>query len=166
MKKFAVFCGMLLLLVVGVSAQEKDRGSSQEFQREEEMLKNLMESGKFEFLAETVFPMGQPPKNIVGEDYSISFSSEKITSVLPFYGSAHRGMILGKDKGMRFHGQPENFHIERRNEGYEISATVKTRDDVFRISLTAKSLGNASLSISSNNRSTISYQGEIVAPSE
>ena len=81
---------------------------------------------------------------------------------MPFYGRAYSGMAYGRDKGMRFKGKPEDFIITNTEKGYEINANVKGENDTYVISITAGNSSFATLSISSNDRGTISYQGEIV----
>ncbi len=124
-------------------------------------LGNLLNSKNFEFIANTVFPTTGSPKNLVGSGYSVTFSPEMIISNLPFYGRAYSGMALSRDKGMRFKGKPEDFTVENNNE-YQINATVNGENDTYEISMSVGESGFATLAISSNDRGTISYQGEVV----
>lgn len=121
----------------------------------------LLASQKFEFIANTMFPLGQPSKNLVGNDYSVIFSPEKLVSNLPYYGVAHRGMALGRDKGMRFQGEPNDYSITESGNGYLVTAMVKTDNDSFSISMEVSTSGYATLSIDSKNREAVSYQGEV-----
>ena len=121
----------------------------------------LLDSENFEFIANTMFPMGQPSKNLVGSDYSVSFSPKMILSDLPFSGVAHRGMGVGRDKGMRFQGKPMDFSIIHSEKEYHVTASVKTDDDSFDISMDVSKTGYATLTIESKNRESVSYQGEI-----
>lgn len=122
---------------------------------------DLLTSQDFEFIANTMLPMGQPSKNLVGNDYSVTFSPEKIVSALPYYGVAHRGVGMGRDKGMRFEGEPKDFLISNSKNEYRVSAVVKTENDSFSISMEVSKSGYATLIINSKNRESISYQGEV-----
>lgn len=142
--------------------------SAQETDIKENTIKNavatggiadLLNSKTFEFIAKTMYPTSGTPKNLVGSGYSLSFSPEMIISNLPFYGRAYSGMAIKPDKGMRFKGKPKDFSIEKNNE-YQVN-TIVNNGDTFRISLSVSDSGNATLSISSNNRETITYQGEV-----
>ena len=124
---------------------------------------DLLASQNFEFIANTMFPMGQPSKNLVGDGYSVTFSPEKIVSDLPYYGVAHRGMGVGRDKGMRFEGEPIDFAITRSKNEYRATAVVKNDTDSFFITVEVSNSGYATLNIDSKNRETISYQGEVRA---
>lgn len=123
----------------------------------------LLNSKSFEFIANTAIPLSGPTKNLVGSNYSITFSPEMVISNMPFYGRAYSGMIMGRDKGMRFKGVPENFTLINSKNGYEVTTSVKGENDTYVISISTGNSGFATLSISSNDRGTISYQGEIIS---
>ena len=83
---------------------------------------------------------------------------------MPFFGRAYSAVAYGNDTGFSFKGKPEKFTTEKSKRSFQINALVKGEADIFRLFLSVGSEGSASLSISSDNRSTISYQGEIFAP--
>ena len=121
----------------------------------------LMISKTFEFMAITAYPLSQSPKNLSGSNYSISFTPTEISSHLPFYGTGHGGMALKRDKGFRFKGTPKDFIVKQTERGYEVSALVTDENDVFSISLSVSNSRTATLSISTNNRSSMSFFGEV-----
>lgn len=156
----ALFC----FIFGNVSAQEKDKKSQEIVEADMGRVESLLHSKSFEFKANTVTPASGAPKNLVGSGYSVTFSPEQIISNLPFYGRAYSGMRMGKDKGMKFQGKPENFNIEK-DERFQVS-TVVNDSDVYEISMSVSNSGYATLTITSNARGTISYQGEIVKTSK
>ncbi|WP_310991054.1 DUF4251 domain-containing protein [Aequorivita marina] len=162
MKIYSILPVFLLCLVLGsVSAQEKNINANPEKENKvTNPIATLLNSGSFEFIANTVLPTTGATKNLVGSDYSVTFSPEMINSNLPFYGRVNSGITIGRDKGMRFQGEPENFKIENKKE-YQITTTVKD-GDTYDIFLAVSKTGNATLSINSDKRETITYHGEIV----
>jgi hypothetical protein len=94
----------------------------------------------------------------------MKFHTDLIDSYMPFFGQAYSGVGYNNDTGMSFTGKPDKYNVEKKGDSYEIEVQVKGQNDVFRIYGNVGIDGNASLSISSNNRSTISYQGAISAP--
>src|SRR5690554_1404470 len=126
-----------------------------------EPLTTRLDSTNFESLPNTMLPMAQASKNLVGSEYSVRFSQEMIVSDLPYYGVAHRGKGVGRDKGMRFQGRPTDFSVQDSEKGYQINASVKTDDDRFDISMHVSKSGYATLTIESKNRESISYDGEV-----
>lgn len=133
-----------------------------ETEKTQSSIETLLNSQSFEFIANTAIPLSGPTKNLVGSNYSITFSPEMVISNMPFYGRAYSGMTMGRDKGMRFKGVPENFTLINSKNGYEVTTSVKGENDTYVISITTGNSGFATLSISSNDRGTISYQGEII----
>ncbi|MEH6764907.1 MAG: DUF4251 domain-containing protein [Aequorivita antarctica] len=162
MKTSNLLVAVLFYFILGSAlAQEKDiKASTSQETENTSNIENLLNSKTFEFVANTAFPTSGTPKNLVGSGYSVSFSPEKIVSNLPFYGRAYGGMALGRDKGMRFQGNPKNFTIEKNKE-YKVNTTVNDEGNTYVIALSVNDSGYASLTISSNDRGAISYQGEV-----
>lgn len=161
MKTYNILFAVMSCFILGsVSAQENKTISEEAIVSHSDSIEGLLKSQSFEFIAKTVYPLSGSPKNVVGSDYSVTFSPEMVVSNLPFFGRAYSGMKMGRDKGMRFKGKPENFQIEKA-EAYQVSTLVND-GDTYKISLSLSNSGNATLTISSNSRGTISYQGDIV----
>ena len=157
MKALRIFSALFVLFIFGsAAAQEKT-------EKAKSSIEELLNSKNFEFIANTAIPLSGPTRDLVASNYSITFTPEMVISNMPFYGRAYSGMALGRDKGMRFEGKPENFTVTNAKKGYEVSTEVKGENDTYFISITTGHAGFATLSISSNDRGTISYQGEIVS---
>ncbi len=157
MKTLRIFYALSVLFIFGsASAQDKT-------EKAKSSIETLLNSKNFEFIANTAIPLSGPTRDLVGSNYSITFTPEKVISFMPFYGRGYSGMAYGRDKGMRFEGKPENFTVTNAKKGYEITATVKGESDTYVISISAGNSSFATLSISSDDRGTISYQGEIVS---
>lgn len=156
MKAFRIFYTLLVLFIFGSATAQV------EIEKAPNSIETLLNSKNFEFIANTMIPMSGGTKNLVGSNYSITFTPEMIVSNMPFYGRAYSGMALNRDKGMRFKGKPESFIITNTEKGFDINAEVNGENDTYFISITAGNSGFATLSISSNDRGTISYQGEII----
>ena len=82
---------------------------------------------------------------------------------MPFFGRAFN-VAYGGDGGIKFEGVPKNVKLEKKKKGYTINATVKGNNDVYNLMFYVFFDGSATLSINSNNRAPISYNGEISAP--
>ncbi len=157
MKALRIFSTLFVLFIFGnATAQEKT-------EKAKSSIEELLNSKSFEFIANTAIPLSGATRDLVGSGYSITFSPEMVVSNMPFYGRAYSGMNMGRDKGMRFKGIPENFTVVNSKNGYEVSTKVKGENDTYVILITTGNSGFATLSISSNDRGTISYHGEIVS---
>ncbi|QQX75467.1 MULTISPECIES: DUF4251 domain-containing protein [Aequorivita] len=161
-KRIFLFIALFCFTLSSLNAQNKTTKTQPTAETEQTQTEILLNSKNFEFIANTAIPLSGPTKNLVGSNYSITFTPEMVTSNMPFYGRAYSGMIMGRDKGMRFKGKPEDFIITSAKNGYNVTTTIKGETDIYVISISVGYSSFATLSISSNDRGTISYQGEIV----
>jgi hypothetical protein len=159
---------VLFFVIFAISgfAQEKSRKQIKEEAKieKQKQTETLVNSKTFVFNARMALPTGYKSVNLTTGGYNAKFSPELIDSYLPFYGKAYSGVGYGGDAGMKFSGKPEEFTLAKGKKNYIINAKVKGEKDTYRISLSVGFEGSATLSITSNNRSFISYNGEIAAP--
>lgn len=146
-------------------AQEKTKKelkAERELEKQKE-IKTLIDSKNFLFEAQKVIPQGGRFIILDYNTYFLKFNTEKTTCDLPFFGRAYN-VSYGGDGGIKFEGTPEKIHTEKTKRKYIIRATVKGKNDVYDLMFTVFLNGGASLSITSNNRAFISYDGIILAP--
>jgi len=160
---------LVLLILISSSSfsQEKSKRELRKEQKEKEKVEKekqteaLIEAKSFMFIAKRAFPTGARSIDLTGNNYFVKFESNLIESVLPFFGRAFAGAGFGNDNGMRFKGEPKPFKINKGKKNYEIEAVVEDNNDTYNLTLTVSFQGSASLIITSNNRSSISYQGQL-----
>ena len=144
-------------------AQEKTKKQLKEEARivKEKEIELLVNSKEFVFSPRSVSPQGG--RNIVLSDtsYEIEFHPDLIKSYLPFFGRGYSGVAYGGDNGMDFEGKPTVYTIEKTKKKYIIKVEVRGEKDSYTIMLTVHFEGGAYLTINSNNRSSISYDGDI-----
>lgn len=159
---------MLTLIVfsfTNASAQEKTK---KQLKKEAKLEKQkqvalLVNSKEFVFSPRVVSPQGGSNINLNDVSYSIEFHPELIKSYLPFFGRGYGGVPYGGGNGMEFEGKPTVYTIEKTKRFYLVKVEVRGERDSYSIMLSVYFEGNAHLSINSNNRSSISYDGNIVA---
>jgi hypothetical protein len=146
-------------------AQEKSKKELKEEKKleKQKQVDDLMTAKAFEFVGRTALPTGYKSVNLTTTTNYVRFQPELIDSYMPFYGRAYSGVGYGSDEGLKFKGKPEEFTITKGKKNYQVSATVKGEKDTFRLTLSVGFEGSTSLTITSNNRSAISYSGEIKA---
>ena len=154
------------LIVVTAYSQEKTK---KEIKEEEKLQKQMqieaLINGKdFVFIARYALPMGAKQVDLTSNPNYVKFNSDMMDGYMPFFGTATSGIGLSGDNTIKFKSKPEVFNIEKKKKSFEVEAKVKGENDIYRLSLSVMFEGSASLSIISNNRSTISYQGEIFPP--
>jgi len=161
-KLIFLFIISTLITVAGFSQEKSKKELKAEKKIEEQRrVEALINSNNFVFEARTALPTGMRPIDLSTRSNYVTFEPEMIDSYMPFFGKAYSGAGFGNDNGLEFKGKPEEFTLEKGKKNYQINTLVKGESDSYRISLSVSFSGYASLSISSNKRSTISYQGEI-----
>jgi hypothetical protein len=161
----------LLVLILSMAmttgfSQDKTRKELKEQKKleKQKQVKAMVNAKEFVFVPRTALPSGMSPVNLSINQNYIKFQPDLIDSYMPFFGNAYGGVVYSNDKGLKFIGKPDLFTVEKTKKAFHIDAVVKGETDNFRLSLSVGFEGSASLVISSNNRSTISYDGEISAP--
>jgi hypothetical protein len=162
---------LFLMLMFGSfasSAQTSDRKAEKEKKRieKEKEYAAIVESKKFVFKANRAIPTGYRSVDLTTNPNFVKFSPDMIVSEMPFFGRAYSVSYGSSDSGLKFEGKPEDYSLEKKKKNYEVDVKVKGQMDSYTIHLTISFEGSASMSISSNNRATISYNGEISAPEE
>ena len=159
---------ILMLLFTAFSltntiAQDKSKKQLKEEQKLEKQKKIelLVNSKEFVFTTSRVMPQGGRTIDLTS-DYSAEFHPEFIKGDLPFFGRAFSGVGYGGiDAGIQFEGKPTVYNVEKKKKNYAITADVRGERDSYSIMLLVYFEGSATLSINSNNRSSISYDGDI-----
>jgi hypothetical protein len=165
-RKFSILMILMSLTLISAYSQEK---SKKELKEEEKLKKQmqietLVNSKVFVFVARFANPTGGRQVDLTTNPNYVKYNPELLDGSMPFFGRAYSGMGYGGDGGIKFKNKPEIFTVEKGKKNFQIDAEVKGENDTYRLSLTVSFEGNASLSITSNNRGTISYQGGIFAP--
>ena len=164
-RKLLILLVLLCFLSFPVLAQEKTRKelkADRELQKQKE-IEALIDSKNFVFEAQKALPQGGRMLNLDYNTYFLKFNTEKTTCDLPFFGRAFN-VPYGGDGGIKFEGIPENIKIEKKKKSVNVKATVKGKNDVYTLYFNIFFDGGATLSVNSNNRASISYDGEIEAP--
>ena len=154
-----------MVTITGFS-QDKTRSERKEERRLEKQkeIETIINAKEFVFIPRIALPSGMRSVNLSTSQYNIKFRPDLIDSYMPFYGRAYSGVGYGTDTGLTFKGEPEKFIIDKNGKTYQIDVVVRGENDNFSLFLSVGPGGSASLSISSNNRSTMSFQGEISVP--
>jgi len=126
------------------------------------LIDSLINSREFVFVASRALPQGMNSIDLTTNSNSVKFQPEKIESYLPFFGRAY-SIDYGGDGGIKFEGKPEAFKVVNKKDGkgFEITVTVPVTRDNFKLSLFVSPDGSAILTVNSNQRSAISYSGNI-----
>jgi hypothetical protein len=167
MKSRILILMVLVFVLASYSyAQEKSKKQLKEEKKIElrKEVEQLVNSKEFIFLATTAFPSGMRSVNLSVNSNFVKYHPASIESYMPYYGRVYSAAPYSSDNGLKFKGEPTEFKVETGKKNHSVTAVVKGETDNFTLNLTVSFDGSASLSIISNNRSTISYNGQIYPP--
>ena len=159
-----IILGLIIIATAQVNAQKK---SKKQLKQEQQLEKQrqiilLVESKEFVFSAIRVIPQIGSTLILTAE-FDVEFYPDLIKSFLPFIGRGFSGIGYNGDEGMKFEGKPIMYQVEKTKKGYTIKAEVRGKTDYYVMILEVYYNGSAFLTISSNNRSPVSYDGTIDA---
>ncbi len=151
----------LLIIVLSITAVA---AHAQEIAEMEE----LVESGKFLFIADRAFPTGGSSVNLMSRPNKVEFNGDNAKGDLAYFGKAHNASVAysADGGGIKFDGEMMNKEIKVKNKKVSLSFKMKSPSEQYTCFLTITSSGSATLSISSNNKSSISYNGAVTAIEE
>jgi hypothetical protein len=161
--KMSVLIIFITLFVSEGYSQEKSKKALKEERRIEKrkQIDSLVSSKDFVFMALTALPLGYRSVNLASNPNYVKFHPDLIDSDMPFFGRAYGAAGYGGDAGLKFKGKPDEFTVTKKKKDYQVNAIVNDENEVYRLSLSISFEGSATLSIRSNNRNSISYNGEI-----
>jgi hypothetical protein len=155
----------IVFSLTNAMAQEKSKKQLKEEAKleKQKQIALLVDSKEFVFSPRSVTPQGGRNINLTDVSYAMEFHPDLIKSYLPFFGRGYAGVAYGGDSGMEFEGKPTVYTIEKTKKAYVVKVEVRGERDSYSIMLSVYFEGNAYLTINSNNRSSISYDGIITA---
>ena len=151
-----------LILATGYGQEKSKKQLRKELKIEKlKQTAALVDAKEFIFIGRTALPQGFRSMDLSTNPNYVQFYPTMIKSEMPFFGRAFSGVGYSNDAGLHFEGSPQKFTVEKSKKSYQIKAVVKGDRDTYSLLLSVFFEGSATLSISSNNRSTISYNGDI-----
>lgn len=167
MKKLQIILVALISITVLSSfSMQKDKKDKKE--KEEINAFELLEGKHYTFEARSMTSQKGLNRNLTTY-YSITIEDGKAKGYLPYVGRAHAGTAYGGDGPIQFDGTMEKYSYEliekkkEKNNRMQIEIIVKGENETYECMLSVSKSGSASLSVRSNNRSSCSYLGSIVA---
>jgi len=160
----------LALLIAGCSASSSTTDSNGKASKNEkkdasfEKMVTLIESGNYEFTAQSASPMGGKTVQITSS-YILTAKDGNLKAYLPYFGRAYNASY-GGDGGIDFDGEPSDFLVTKNPDKRNISIAfkIKNKDESYDCNLLVGYGGSGSLSVGSSKRQAISYQGQVTGP--
>jgi hypothetical protein len=166
-----VFILLIPVLLTGCGALSRKMDEHHEKREEKidegyEAIREMVFSGLYQFKAKRAYGAAFPSVDIAGGQYYLQVHYYDVVADLPFYGTRHLADIQGKS-GIIIDNKLEEIMIEESDSRKRvlIRFSVEGDSEKFLINLDIGPGGEATLTVSSLRRSTISYIGK-VTPTE
>lgn len=159
MKKSTAALLILTIILSGFTplyaqkANKKDEGFKE--------MKALIESGLYEFKVQSTQPTGARTINTTS-NYTLEARDSIYKAYLPYFGRVYQAQYGGSG-GIEFEAVPENLEISlnEKRRMVNVKFQIKGENEKYDLYLSVGSSGYASLSINSQSRQSISYNGTI-----
>lgn len=162
-----IFSLILALLALGFNASA---------QTDKATTAKIVAEKNFVFIANTANPLNsndinnilrQMPGNISGgninlsgSNYDVKITPDSLVAYLPYYGRSFSAPLNPDENGYKFKSKNFNYSLTPTKKGsWEILIVTKDVKDSPRLNFSISQNGYASLSIISNNKQSISYNG-------
>ncbi len=157
MNKSAITLCVALLLAVSTGAFSQDADAV--------AIKNMVDSQRYVFVAQIALPMGGRSRHL-DASYDVKIKKDTIIAYLPYYGRSYNAGYGGSDGGIDFTSKDFKYTKEDgKKGGWTVTISPKdVKDPSQKLVLSITESGSAYLTVSSNNRQNISFNGYIHAP--
>lgn len=159
---------LIISVFAGCSSQKMASQSNEDFVA-------LIKSQDFTFVARNViptedsrysprlmFPNGSNLYQLTSR-YDLRVTPDSVIAYLPFFGRAYTAPLNPNEGGIKFTSTKFSYNISKRKQVYDIKINPNDTREAQTLFLTVSSSGFASLTVSSYNRTPITYNGEIEA---
>ena len=124
-------------------------------------VQNLVDSQRFVFVAQTVFPMSGRSRQVT-PDFNMVVTTDSIISNLPYFGRAFTAPINPAEGGIRFTSTNFEYDLRDNQKGkWDIVIRPKDASGIREVNMTIFENGSATVQVASINRQPISYNGYI-----
>jgi hypothetical protein len=145
----------VLILPGAIQAQDK--------KDKQAVIKSLVESKNYVFKAQTALPTAGRTRQL-NADFDLRISGDTLNSYLPYFGRAYIAPVNPSEGPLNFTSTNFDYKVENRNKGgWNILIMPKDVQDPRQMALSVFDNGTASLTVTSNNRQPISFNGYIAA---
>jgi hypothetical protein len=124
-------------------------------------VRNMLDSQRFTFIPRFVNPMSGRRRDL-DQGYELSISKDSLISYLPYFGRGYIAPISPSDVDYDFTSTKFTYSVTPARRGWNIS--IKAQDQTYLRELYFRVFNNAtaSLTITSLDRSSISYDGYLI----
>lgn len=156
---------VIICLLASANSFAQLSGKAKRQQKKElkmQEIEQLVNNQKFTFIPRSLTTSSGYSKDL-NFSYELELNQDSTKAYLPFWGRAYIAKI-NDEGGILFETTADDLEIKTLNEkGFEVRFKAKGKEDTYQIKMEISKQGYTSLFITSNNKSHISYYGQIEA---
>lgn len=98
--------------------------------------------------------------NLTGSNYDLRLTKDSVVAYLPFFGRSYTAPVNNTESGFKFTSKDFTYNVTKRKRGgWDIKIGTKDVQDRPQMTLSISESGYATLSMVSNNKQSITYNG-------
>ncbi len=162
MKRTLIIVISLLIGFMNMAQEKQTRRELRRIEQERVALQvdSILKSNNYTFTARSANPLGWSTIHI-SPNYTLSVDSGQLNCHLPYFGRAYRANLSSSQGGIILDTKLTDYSIISKKKETQINFKASDTNDSYRFTLKVSTSGNATLTINSNNRQGISYNGVI-----
>ena len=164
MKIFAIIFLLTTINVVSMAQESKKESKNNKKAEQYQFVQELIQAGEFEFIGLRATPQKGRQVDLQSHTNYMRISNGNAAADMPYFGVAHNPGYGGGDSGVRFDGTPIDYKVEENDKKRKvvIKFRMKEKMEVYDCILTISSIENATFSVTSSRRSSITYYGRVI----
>lgn len=91
--------------------------------------------------------------------YDVKVTPDSVVAYLPYYGRSYSAPLDRDDNGFKFTSKDYKYAVVKRKKGWDVTIETKDTKESPRLNLNISENGYSTLSIISNNKQSITYNG-------
>jgi hypothetical protein len=151
---------LLLLLIASFQIANAQTTKKQKQAAKEAAIKKSIDAKQYTFVANYVLPQ-RGGGRVLTSDYDLRVKPDSVISFLPYFGRAYFDVAYNPTEGgIKFTSTKFGYDVkEKKKGGWEITIKPTDAKNTDRLILNISPDGYASLSVTSNNRDFITFDG-------
>ncbi len=162
MKNYIALFSIIYFISIAAFAQESKQEAKERKKKEEyEKILDLVKSENFEFIARKANPLKGRQIDLTTRQNFLRIEKENASAEMPYFGRAFSGGYSSSDGGIKFDAPMDNYNFQQNDKKRRVTISFKVKGDgdIYNCTLTVSSMESTSLSVTSNTKQGISYNG-------
>lgn len=158
-----------LILLASISLVSMAQESKKEIKNKEKaeqfkLIQELIQSRQFEFVGIRAIPQKGGQVDLTTRSNYLRITDANVSASMPYFGVANNAAYGTSNGGVIFDGAPLNYQVEENDKKRKvvIKFRMKEKMEVYDCILTINSVENATFSVTSSRRSSITYYGKVM----